>query len=189
MRSIIRSCNCRVCHFLNLNVSRRKGTSVFIQLALMWQEKHRMSGESFICWALCLKDQSPLTWTLRAGAVSCWLLIPSSVWCLVSSQKSLLSQWRAEWKAMWKLWSVLPIQFQLNERLTTNRHTQPWQGESPMQPFSEPRVCSGHGSSFWSWSFVLFNLNLFKELVPGTQKAYLGPNLRDKNLNYREANF
>ena len=110
-------------------------------------------------------------------------------WCIVSIQESLLSQWRAEWTAMWKLWSVLPIQFQLNERLTINRHIQPWQGDGPTQPFSKPHVCSSHGSSFWSWSFVLFYLDLFKELFPGTQKAYLGPNLRDKNLNYREANF
>lgn len=139
---------------------------------------------------LCVSRISPpWPWTLRAGAVSCWLLIPSSVWCIVSIQESLLSQWRAEWTAMWKLWSVLPIQFQLNERLTINRHIQPWQGDGPTQPFSKPHVCSSHGSSFWSWSFVLFYLDLFKELFPGTQKAYLGPNLRDKNLNYREANF
>lgn len=169
MRSIIRSCNCSL-SFSKPKRFQKEGDFGFHSAGPDVAGKHRMNGESFICWALCLKDQSPLTWTLRAGAVSCWLLIPSSVWCIVSSQESLLSQWRAEWKAMWKLWSVLPIQFQLNERLTTNRHTQPWQGESPMQPFSEPRVCSGHGSSFWSWSFVLFNLNLFKELVPGTQR-------------------
>ena len=64
----------RVCHFLNLNVSRKKGTLVFIQLALMWQQKHRMNGESFICWALCLKDQSPLT--MNSEGRCCVLLTP-----------------------------------------------------------------------------------------------------------------
>lgn len=83
--------------------------------------------------------------------------------------------------AMWKLLSVLPVQFQLNERLTINRHAHPWQKDSPAALLRASYLLK---SQLLVSAFGSPLPGPLKELVPGTQKACLGPShFRDKTLN------